>query len=172
MDRPTGGSALAPSPAQGMRPVKSGGSSPLVRYLTGLTLARGILWGYLIWYLFAVASYFDPAPRLWLSSVGISAIIGTALYLSTVRAGGTPIRLEWWQRARLFIMPFCVSSFAAVIKDRGFFLIFHPTLVANLEVIALCGVFAGVVLLLKLHARRGALALSAREAAYDEPTGV
>jgi len=31
-----------------------------------------MLWCYLIWYLTAVALYFDPSPSLWLTSIGIS----------------------------------------------------------------------------------------------------
>jgi aspartate/methionine/tyrosine aminotransferase len=38
-------------------------------------------------------------------------------------------------------MPFCVSSFAALIKDRGFVLIFDPDWVANVGAIALCAAF-------------------------------
>jgi hypothetical protein len=32
---------------------------------------------------------------------------------------------------RLFLMPFCVSSFAAIVKDVGYILIFPPTLTEN-----------------------------------------
>src|SRR5690349_12506847 len=102
--------------------------NPLVRYLSELRLPLRILWCYLLWYVFAAIRYFDPNPRLWLTSLGISAIIGTALYLSTARAAATPLKLGRWQMARLFIMPFCVSSFAALVKDRGFVLVLHPTL--------------------------------------------
>lgn len=110
----------------------------VVRYLRELTTPRLILWCYLIWWLFTVSIYFDPNPRLWLSSLGISGIIGLALYLSTVQAASTQVRLERWQLIRFFLMPFCVSSFAALIKDRGFVLIFHPTLSANLQGLSLC----------------------------------
>ena len=46
-------------------------------------------------------------------------------------------------------MPFCVSSFAALVKDRGFLLIFAPDLRENLLALALCGVFCGFVALLR-----------------------
>ena len=114
---------------------------PLLRYLAALTSPRTVLWCYLIWWIYAVARYFDPSPRLWLSSLGISAIIGTGLYLSTVYGSRAATRLEPWQIVRLYLMPLCVSSFAALIKDRGFVLVFHPTLRANLEALAACGAF-------------------------------
>jgi hypothetical protein len=106
--------------------------SPL-RYLAELTTPRLVLWCYLIWWAFVAVRYFDPSLRLWLSSLGISAIIGTGLYLSTVHAGRTRTRLEPWQVARLYLMPFCVSSFAALIKGQGFVLVFYPTLAANVS---------------------------------------
>lgn len=34
--------------------------------------------------------------------------------------------LDRWQIFRLFLMPFCVSSFAALVKGRGFILVFSP----------------------------------------------
>jgi hypothetical protein len=109
----------------------------LVRYLGQLTLPRQVLWCYLIWWAFVLIRYFDPSPALWLSSLGISAIIGTGLYLSTAYGGRRRTALEPWQIARLYMMPFCVSSFAALIKGRGFILVFDPALDANLA--ALCG---------------------------------
>jgi uncharacterized membrane protein len=120
-----------------------------LRYLAELTLPRAVLWCYLIWYLSVLIGYFDPAPALWLSSLGISAIIGTALYLSTAHGGKTPTKLERWQVLRLYIMPFCVSSFAALIKDRDFFLIFHPTLSANLQALGAIALFVIATLAIK-----------------------
>jgi hypothetical protein len=102
-----------------------------VRYLAELSTPRLVLWCYLIWWAFVIARYFEPSPSLWLSSIGISAIIGTGLYLSTVHGGRTRTRLEPWQVVRLYLMPFCVSSFAALIKGHGFLLVFHPTLADN-----------------------------------------
>jgi hypothetical protein len=113
----------------------------VVRYLAGLRIAQRVLWCYLCWYLVVLVSYFDPSVTLWLSSLGISGIIGTALYLSTARAGQTRVRLERWQIARLYLMPFCVSSFAALIKGQGFVLVFHPTLRGNVLGAAACLMF-------------------------------
>jgi hypothetical protein len=113
----------------------------LLRYFASLRVAQHVLWCYLIWYLFVLARYFDANPALWLSSLGISGIVGTALYLSTARAGHTRVRLERWQIARLYVMPLCVSSFAALIKGRGFILVFHPSLRDNVLAASACALF-------------------------------
>jgi hypothetical protein len=118
-----------------------------LRYLAELTTPRLVLWCYLIWWGYAAARYFDPSPRLWLSSLGIAGIIGTALYLSTAHAGRVPTQLGRWQIARFFLMPFCVSSFAALIKDRGFVLVFHPSWADNLRAVGACAAFAGLAAL-------------------------
>lgn len=118
----------------------------LVRYLGKLTAPRLVLWCYLIWWCFVLARYFDPSSRLWSSSLGISAIIGTGLYLSTAYGGRARTRLETWQVARLYMMPFCVSSFAALIKGRGFLLVFDPSWTANLTASAGCVAFVATAL--------------------------
>jgi len=121
----------------------------LVAYLAGMRVAQRILWCYLIWYLSVLVRYFDASPTLWASSLGISAIIGTALVISTTRTGRTPVKLERWQIARLYLMPFCVSSFAALIKGHGFVLVFHPRLRDNLMAAAACAAFVGTTGLLR-----------------------
>jgi hypothetical protein len=90
-------------------------------YLAGLSFGRAVLWCYLIWYLVAVAFHFDATPRLWATSLGLSLIIGVALVLNAAGA-----RLDGWQRLRFFLAPFCVSSFSALVKGKGFVLIFAP----------------------------------------------
>jgi hypothetical protein len=117
-----------------------------LRYLCRLTVARFVLWAYLIWYLAALVRYFDPSLPLWLNSLGISAIIGTGLVLSTAYAGSKRTALDRWQIFRLYVMPFCVSSFAALIKGRGFILVFHPTLGDNAIAFGLVAAFGLVVL--------------------------
>ena len=57
----------------------------ITRYLARLTAGRLLLWCYLIWYLVVLVRYFDPEPRLWLTSAGMTVIIGVALYVSTTR---------------------------------------------------------------------------------------
>ena len=116
---------------------------PLVRYLAGLNAARTILWCYLIWYLTAVALYFDPSPSLWLTSIGISAIMGYALWLSAVNSPAGRIKIGRWQLFRLYMAPFAVSSFAALIKGKGFLLVIFPTLKENAIALGGCALFAG-----------------------------
>jgi len=115
----------------------------LVRYLAGLDAARTILWCYLIWYLTAVVLYFEPSPSLWLTSVGVSAIVGYALWLSSVHTPTGRIKLGRWQLFRLYLTPFAVSSFAALIKGRGFHIIVFPTLKENAIAVGACALFAG-----------------------------
>lgn len=126
----------------------------LLNYLRGLTAPRIVLWCYLMWWLFVVGRHFDPSPRLWVSSLGLSAIIGTALYLSTAYAGSVKTALDRWQIFRLYLMPFCVSSFAAVIKDRGFILVFEPHLTDNLRGLGYCAVLVACAQLGRWYARR------------------
>lgn len=128
----------------------------LLRYLTRLSTGRLILWCYFIWYLVVLVRYFDPSLRLWLTSLGLSAIIGFALYISTVTAGTTKVKLEFWQTFRLFLMPFCVSSFAALVKGKGFILIFSPRIEEIGIAVGLCAVLCGMVAVLKRHQRKGA----------------
>jgi len=121
----------------------------LIHYLSNLSKGRLILWCYFIWYLVVLVRYFDPSPRLWLTSLGLSLIIGFALYVSTTAAGETKVKLERWQIIRLFMMPLCVSSFSALVKGRGFFLIFSPNLDEILIAVGLCALLCGTVALLK-----------------------
>jgi len=120
----------------------------LFRYLRQLDKARLILWCYAIWYAVVLVRYFDPNLQLWLTSLGLSAIIGCALLLSTRAAIGTT-RMARWGVFRLFLMPFCVSSFAALVKGRGFVLVFSPQLLENLLALGLCAVFCAFVTGLK-----------------------
>jgi hypothetical protein len=126
-------------------------------YLRALSAPKLLLWCYLIWYAFAAVRYFDPNPALWASSLGLSLIIGSGLYLSTAYAGPERRTLGFWPVFRFYLMPFCVSSFAALIKGRGFVLIFHPRLEDNLSVLALCSLFTATVLALKWHSGKNSL---------------
>ena len=121
----------------------------LLRYLAQLTAGRIILWCYALWWAVNVANHFDPRPRLWLTSLGLSAIIGTALWISTRSSSRGPTQLDGWQIFRLYLIPFCVSSFAALVKDAGYLLVFPPSARENATGVALLGVFVAVVLVLK-----------------------
>src|SRR5437773_5871938 len=125
----------------------------LIPYLANLNNGRLILWCYFIWYLVVLVRYFDPSLRLWLTSLGLSGIIGFALYVSTVAAGANRVTLEFWQTFRLFLMPFCVSSFAALVKKKGFVLIFSPNVNEIAAAAGLCLALCALVTALK-HSRR------------------
>ena len=113
------------------------------RYLSQLKPGMTTLWCYLIWYLVTVAAHFDASPRIWLTSLGISAIVGIALLLS-VRSESAALPGRW-QTFRLFLMPFCVSSFSALIKGQGYFLVL-PSRPAELGLsVALCAAFVLLV---------------------------
>ena len=103
----------------------------LMRYFATLNTARLVLWCYAVWYGINVAMRFDSHPRLWMTSLGLSAIVGLALLLSTRNSSSGTTKLDGWQIFRLFLMPFCVSSFAALVKDKGYLLIFPSTVVDN-----------------------------------------
>lgn len=120
----------------------------VLAYLRGLSAGRLALWCYFIWYVVVLVRYFDPSLRLWLTSLGLAAIIGVALYISTT-AGTNNVRLDRWQTFRLFLMPFCVSSFAALVKGHGFILIFSPKWEEIAVAAALCAGLCAIVLLLK-----------------------
>ena len=121
----------------------------LFRYQANLTRGRIILWCYAIWYLVNVSHHFDARPRLWLTSIGLSVIIGVALVISTRSSSQGTMTLDRWQIFRLFLMPFCVSSFAALVKDAGYVLVFPPSLRENLLGLALIAAFVLLVLALK-----------------------
>lgn len=119
------------------------------RYLADLTPGRVILWCYAIWYAVNVANHFDARPGLWLTSIGLSAIIGAALVISTRSSSRGTTQLDRWQMFRLYLMPFCVSSFAALVKGAGYILVFPPSLPENLVGLALIAAFVLLVLALK-----------------------
>jgi hypothetical protein len=118
-------------------------------YFARLNMGRIILWCYAIWYAVNVWNHFEFRVRLWLTSLGLSAIIGTALVISTRSSSKGRTELDRWQIFRLFLMPFCVSSFSALVKDAGYILVFPPTLRENLLGAALICAFVAAVLTLK-----------------------
>jgi hypothetical protein len=122
----------------------------LLKYFASLGTAKILLWCYLIWYLVTVVNYFDPSPAIWLNSLGISAVIGVALVLSV---GGRSLQItDRWQTVRLFLMPFCVSSFSSLIKGHSFIFIVPPNLSEQLASVGACAAFLLVIKVLKrLH---------------------
>lgn len=113
-----------------------------MKYFQEIKLNKLILWCYLIWYLVVVAFYFDPAPKIWINSLGISAVIGTALMLSVSDSNN---KTDYWQIFRLYLMPFCVSSFSSLIKDRGFIVIISPKPQETILAILSCVIFLLII---------------------------
>ena len=134
----------------------------MIRHLSNLSNSRLVLWCYFIWYSVILVRYFDASPRLWLTSLGLSLIIGFALFISTTAsrpvefgvlllhgASENRVTLDRWQTIRLFLMPFCVSSFSALVKDKGFVLIFSPRLAEIGVAVLLCALLCGVTVILR-----------------------
>ncbi|MDB6110483.1 MAG: hypothetical protein JWR69_2233 [Pedosphaera sp.] len=127
----------------------------LTRYLSNLSKGRLILWCYFIWYVVVLVRYFDSSVRLWLTSLGLSVIIGFALFISTTASGTRQVKLDPWQVFRLFLMPFCVSSFSALVKGKGFVLVFSPKPGEVLTAVALCALLCGLVTALRPRGQLG-----------------
>jgi hypothetical protein len=125
----------------------------LIRYLAGLTTPRLVLWCYLLWYLVVAARYFDPNPRLWMTSLGLSLIIGFALILNARIGMPSGRQVDKWQAFRFFMMPFCVSSFAALVKGRGFFLVLSPNFTDVALGVGACAGFMAAVYISRLTLR-------------------
>ena len=120
----------------------------LIRYFDRLKLGKAILWCYLIWYLITVYFHFDFSPKIWLNSLGISALIGTGLVLSVsadrASADGR------WQIFRLYLMPFCVSSFSTLTKGQGFYVFVSSQIDETLISTLGCAMFAGFIVVVKV----------------------
>jgi len=119
-------------------------------YLRQLSTAKQVLWCYLIWYLSMVTFHFDYTPRIWITSLGISAAIGVGLILSVSGNG----KLDFWTTARLFLMPFCVSSFSALVKGQGFVLIFSRVWREDVIAAGACVAFVSLCYLQRLKKAR------------------
>ena len=121
------------SPARG-----AGNCSPsmaMIRYFARMKVPKLVLWCYLAWYVTVSGCYFDPSPVIWLTAIGMSALIGIALIFATKVPGQA---MERWTMFRLFLFPFCVSSYSALIKGKGFFLIFPMEIRPLLTGLAVC----------------------------------
>ena len=95
----------------------------MISYFARMRVPKRVLWCYLVWYVTVAACYFDPSPVIWLTALGMSALIGIALIFATKVPGRG---MERWTVVRLFLFLLCVSIYSALIKGNGFFLIF-PT---------------------------------------------
>lgn len=95
----------------------------MIAYLAKLPASKLILWCYLAWYVAIMTIYLEASPILWISAVGISVLVGIALNLATRQPNQ---KVNRWVVFRLFLIPFCVSSYSAMIKGKGFILLFPP----------------------------------------------
>jgi len=124
------------------------GIRALIQYLYEIKWDKAILWCYLIWYIVIVYFYFDPSLKIWINAIGISAVIGTALLLSV--SSNKISGRDSWQTFRLYLMPFCVSSFSALIKGQGFIVFISPKIKETLVAVLCCVLFLSVILIVKL----------------------
>lgn len=120
----------------------------LIQYLYKIKWDKAILWCYLIWYIVIIYFYFDPSLKIWINAIGISAVIGTALLLSV--SSNKIGERDNWQTFRLYLMPFCVSSFSALIKGQGFIVFISPKIKETLVSVLCCVLFLSVILVVKL----------------------
>ncbi len=120
----------------------------LIQYLYEIKLDKAILWCYLIWYVTVVCFHFDPSVKIWINSIGISAVIGTGLMLSV--SSSKIGERDHWQAFRLYLMPFCVSSFSALIKEQGFIVFISPNIKETIVSVSCCVLFLSVILVVKL----------------------
>ena len=101
---------------------------PPTRSLHNLPTGPTILWRYFLCWALSIVNHLDSTPRIWLTSVGLSGIIGAALLISTQsQSSGRWVWPDRWVTFRLFLMPFCVSSFSALVKSAGYILVFPPS---------------------------------------------
>lgn len=121
-------------------------------YFSHIKPGKLILWYYLIWYFTTVYFHFDPNPKIWINALGISLVIGIALVLSV--GAGQSLIANPWQTFRLFWMPFAVSSFSSLIKDREFFVIFSPDIYETLIALGMCSLLTLWIVLLRFGARK------------------
>jgi len=120
----------------------------LFQYFYKIKLDKMILWCYLIWYVVVVWFHFDPSLKIWINAIGISVVIGTGLLLSV--SSGEMRDRDHWQTFRLYLMPFCVSSFSTLIKDQGFMVVISPNIQETLVALSCCILFLLMVAAIKL----------------------
>ena len=110
------------------------------RGLARLSPGRAAFVCYGIWYLAMMASYGSAAPQIWLTALGMGVIVGLGFVLSGMASLRSP-EGGYWPVVRIFLIPFCVSSFSSVATSEDFLLIFAPDAGANLAAAAACLVF-------------------------------
>lgn len=116
----------------------------ILRYLARLDNRRLLLWSAFLWYVAIMARHATASLPVWLNSAGIAAVISVILAANAVPPGRKWRDLGFWPLARFFLIPFCVSSFSAVMTKAGLMLIFPRNLTDNLVAV---GTVAGFLLL-------------------------
>ena len=120
----------------------------LIQYSYEIKLDKAILWCCLIWYLVVVCFHFDPSPKIWINSIGISIVIGTGLLLSV--SSSEIGKRNNWQTFQLYLMPFCVSSFSVLLKEQGFRGFVLPNITEPVRSVLCCTLFMCFILIVKL----------------------
>ena len=128
---------------------------PLVHYIASLPASRLVLWSFVIWWAVMASYYFTPDLRLWTTSLGIGVIVGFALMLSTGPISLDRFRNRFWESVRLFVCPFMVSSFSALVAGNSFVLVFSPSLRENTIAVTAIAVFFLLVRFLNFMVIRG-----------------
>lgn len=124
-----------------------------IRYFKTISNGKIVLWCYLIWYVVTLHYYFDSSLGIWFNSIGISIVIGIALMLSVSNLNSQ--QNDHWQTFRLFMMPFCVSSFSSLIKGQGFILIVPPKSIEQITSVGACIIFLILVFCVKKFSTKG-----------------
>ena len=127
----------------------------LLRYIAGLPVSHQVLWGFVIWWAVMVGYYFAPNPQIWATSLGIGTIVGFALMLSTGPISMDRFRNRFWESMRLFICPFLVSSFSALIAGHNFILVFSPRWRENAAAVGSIALFLLLTRILNMIVLRG-----------------
>lgn len=102
-----------------------------------------------------VSYYFRGEPPIWLTSLGLGFIVGFALMLCTGPVSMERFRTRFWESMRLFICPFMVASFSALVAGNQFVLVFSSIWQENLVAIAAIAFFLVLVLVIESFFIRG-----------------
>lgn len=90
-----------------------------------------------VWYLYIVVTFASCCSSLmWVNALVMSLLVGSVLVSSSYLASGKTRFVEFasrskWGILRLYLIPFCVSSYSAVAFTQGFigaFPVEHPVL--------------------------------------------
>lgn len=113
----------------------------LISYLARLDNRRLLLWSAFLWYVAIMARHATASPAVWINSAGIATVISVILAANAIPPGRKWRDLGFWPLARFFLIPFCVSSFSAVMHKAGLVLIFPRNLTDNLVAAGTVGLF-------------------------------